>query len=152
MPYTNPRGLAVTDIGPTLTTLCAYTRADYTSGGTATPAEDDIVTFSATGNWYVKRAADNAAAKLGQVVKVEKEAAGTDVGYVTIEWLDVIRFVECAVDDLTTVTLGNAALKDGADSVANNMDAPAGAGSNLIVVAKSGTSGAGTFVAALVGG
>jgi len=151
LPYTNPRGLAGSDIGDILRTLCACTLADYTAGGTTSPAVDDIVTNSATGNWYVKRAPDNDVAFLGRVVKIEKAPVGTEQGRVLIEWLDVIRFVELSTDDLSTVTLGNAAIKDGDTTVANNFDA-GGTTGNLIVVSKSGTSGAGTFVAAVVAG
>jgi hypothetical protein len=84
-------------------------------------------------------------------VKIEKAPSGTEQGRVLIEWLDVIRFVELTTDDLSTVTLGNAAIKDGDTTVANNFDAGASTG-NLIVVSKSATSGAGTFVAAVIAG
>jgi hypothetical protein len=149
MPYTNPRGLAGSDIGESLRTLCACTLADYTAGGTTQPAVDDIVTNSATGNWFVKRAPDNDTGFLGKVVKVEKAPSGASEGRLLIEWFDVIRFVELTTDDLSTVTLGNAAIKDGDTTVANNFDAGASTG-NLVVVSKSGTSGAGTLVAAVV--
>jgi hypothetical protein len=150
MAYTNPRGLPLTDIGPTLVTLMACTLADYTSGGTQTPLVDDIVTFSATGNHYVKRAGDNRVSKLGRVKKIEVAPSGTAVGYVTVEWLDVVRFVEVACDDMSTMTLGNSAITDGADTVANNFDAGATTG-NLIVIAKSSTaSAAGTALCALI--
>jgi hypothetical protein len=149
MAYTNPRGLAQTDIGETLCTLCACTLADYSTAGTIQPAVDDIVTFSVAGSWYAKRAVDNQVSKLGRVAKVEKAPSGTDAGYVTVEWVDVIRFVQLSTDDLTTVTLGNSAIKDGDTSNASNFDALATTG-NLVVVAKSGTSGAGTFVAAVI--
>ena len=36
MPYTNPRGLPIADMGVTLVALCACTLADYSSGGTQT--------------------------------------------------------------------------------------------------------------------
>lgn len=148
MPYTNPRGLPVSDIGGTLTTLCACTLADYTAAGTTTPVVGDIVATSTTGNWYVSRAADNATKKLGRVTKVDLAPAGTALGYVVVEWLDAIRVVVLDTDDLSTVTLGNSAIKDGDTTVANNFDALSTTG-NLIVVAKSGTSGAGTVAAML---
>jgi hypothetical protein len=149
MPYTNPRGQALTDIGEAITTLGAYTLADYTAGGTTQPAVNDIVTFSATGNWYVKRCPDNQTSKLGQVKKIEKQASGTSVGYVVVQWLDVVRLVEVDCDDMSTMTLGNSAIKDGDTTVADNFDALATTG-NLIVIAKSATSGAGTALCALV--
>lgn len=148
MPYTNPRGLPVSDIGVTLTTLCACTLADYTAAGTTTPVVGDIVATSATGNWYVTRAADNATKKLGRVTKIELAPSGTALGYVEVEWLDAIRVVVLDTDDLSTVTLGNSAIKDGDTTVAANFDAGATTG-NLIVVSKSGTSGAGTIAAML---
>ncbi len=50
MPYTNPRGLPIADMGyPALTALCACTLADYSAGGTQTPVIGDVVTFSTTG-------------------------------------------------------------------------------------------------------
>jgi hypothetical protein len=79
---------------------------------------------------------------------VETAPSGTDTGFVTVEWLDAVRILELATDDLSTVTRGNSAIKDGDTTVANNFDAGATTG-NLIVVAKSGTSGAGTFAAVL---
>ena len=42
------------------------------------------------------------------------------------------------------------ALKDGDTTVADNWDAPGAAGSNFLVVAKGGTSGAGKFLAAVI--
>jgi hypothetical protein len=149
VPYANPRPLAIDDAGEFLTTLNQYTRADYTAAGTTDPAVGDIVTFSATGDHYVKRAPDNQAVALGRVSKVEKLITGTDVGLLSIEWLDVERFVELTTDDFTTVTRGNRALKDGDTTVADNWDSAA-AGSNFHVVAKGGTSGAGKFLAAVL--
>jgi hypothetical protein len=149
MAYTNPRSLAIDDIGEPLRTLAQCTLADYTVAGTTTPAVGDIVTNSTTGNWYVARAPDNDTSFLGKVVKIEKAPTGTAIGQLVIEWLDVVRFLKLDTDDLSTVTLGNAAIKDGDTSVANNFDAGASTG-NLKVWAKSGTSGAGTILAALV--
>ena len=150
MAYTNPRPLAIDDAGEFVTTLNQYTRADYTAAGTTDPAVGDIVTFSATGDHYVKRAPDNNAVAFGRVAKVEKLITGTDVGLLTVEWLDVERFVELTTDDFTTVTRGNRALKDGDTTVADNFDSPAATGSNFLVVAKGGTSGAGKFLAAVL--
>lgn len=151
MPYTNPRGLSGSDIGDLIRTLCAYTLPGYTAGGTTHPAVGDIVTNDPGGNWRVRRAPDNDAAFLGRVVKLEKEATGAEEGRVLVEWLDLLRFVQLDTDDLSTVGLGNSAIKDGDTTVANNFDAGLTTG-NLIVVARSGTSGAGTFVAAVVAG
>jgi hypothetical protein len=149
MAFTNPRGLPVADIGPTLATLVACTLADYTAGGSTQPAVGDIVTFSATGNWYAKRAPDNDGSGLGRVTKIEKAPSGSELGYLVVEWFDVLRFVELTTDDQSTVTLGQSALKDGDTTVPDNFDTAA-SGSQLIAVAKSGTSGAGTFVAAVL--
>jgi hypothetical protein len=149
MSYTNPRGLPIADIGATLVTLMVCTLADYTVAGTTTPAVDDIVTFSTTGNHYVARAADNTVSKLGRVKKIETAPVSTDLGYLTVEWLDVVRFVAVDTDDLSTVTLGDSLIKDGNTTVANNFDAGATSG-NIIAIAKSGTSGAGTVLGAVV--
>lgn len=149
MAFTNPRTLPLTDIGPMIRTLCACTLADYTAGGTATPAVDDIVTLSSTGNHYVKIAPDDTTKRLGRVVKIETAPVSTTVGYISVEWLDINRFVECATDDLSTVTLGNSLIKDGNTTVVNNFDAGSTTG-NIIAWAKSGTSGAGTVLGAVV--
>jgi hypothetical protein len=149
VPYTNPRGLPLTDIGEILRTTCRCTLVDYTSGGTTQPAVGDIVTFSATGDWYVKRAADDVNNRLGRVTKIEKAPVGTDEGLLVITWLDIVRFVEVACSNLALVTRGNSAIKAGADTVANDFDAQATTG-NLVVVAKSAASGAGTAVCAVV--
>ena len=101
MPYFNPRGLGVSDIGPTLVTLCACTLADYAASGTTTPVVGDTVTFSATGNHYVKRCPDNQVAKFGRVTKIELAPTGTDLGFLVVEWLDVVRFVRLTIDDLS---------------------------------------------------
>lgn len=150
MAYTNPRGLAIADMGQTLVTLCACTLADYTSGGTQTPLVDDVVTFSATGDWFVKRAGAGAASKLGRVTKIEVAPTGTATGFIAVEWLDVERFLslDCAV--LANATRGNAAKKVGADTTAHDWDAQAATGSNLLVVAKSAASGAGTIQVAVL--
>lgn len=151
MPYTNPRGLAGSNIGEALRVLFACTLADYAASGTTAPAVGDVVTNSPTGNWMAKRAPDNDVSFLGKVVKVEKAPVGTEQGRISVEVYDVIRFVELTTDDLATVVLGNSAIKDGDTTVADNFDAGATTG-NLIVVSKSGTAGAGTFVAAVLAG
>ena len=149
MAFTDPRGLPIADIGVTLTTLCACTLADYTAAGTTTPAVDDLVTFSATGDWYVKRAPDNQTKLLGRVKKIELAPNGTNKGYITVEWLDVVRFVECTVANLANVTLGDSLIKNGDTTVAQDFDATATTG-NIIAVARSATSGAGTALGAVV--
>lgn len=147
MAYVNPRGLPIADMGPDLRTVCAYTLTDYSAAGTVDAAVGDIVMFSTTGDWYVKLAADDTTKRMGQVEKVE-QAAGSGVGYLVIRWLDIVRFVVVATDDLSTVTLGNSLIKDGNTTVVNNFDAGSTTGS-IIAVAKSGTSGAGTVVGAV---
>ena len=149
MAYANPRIQSLSDIGPSLRTLMSYTLADYAAAGTYAGAVGDIVTFSSTGNWYCKIAPDDTTKRLGVVRKVEKAAAGTNLGYLVVEWFDIYKFVKLTTDDLATCTLGNAAIKDGNTTVYDNFDAGATTG-NLVVVAKSGTSGAGTIVAAVV--
>jgi hypothetical protein len=149
MAYTNPRGLGTSDAGALVTTLCAYTLADYTSAGTQDPAVDDIVTLSSTGNHFVKMAPDNTTKRLGRVTRIDNKITGTATGHITVEWLDINRFVECDTDDLSTVTLGNSLIKDGDTTVENNFDAGATTG-NIVAWAKSGTSGAGTVLGAVV--
>lgn len=125
-----------------------YTLATYTAAGTTTPAVGDIVSNSTGANDRVARAPDDSAnVMLGRV-----KAVNTTDLTVDVEWINVFAFVELPIDDLATATLGNAAIKDGDTTVAANVDAGAGVG-NLIVVAKSGTAGAGTICCAvLVGG
>lgn len=148
MAYTNPRLLSQADIGDEIRTLCACTLTDYTAAGTTTPVVGDIVEPSSTGNWYVKRAADNATKRFGEVVKIEKAPSGSNLGYLEIKWFDLIRCVEVDTDDLSTVTLLNSLIKDGDTSVADNFDAGATTGT-FIALSKSGTSGAGTVVAGI---
>src|SRR5207247_1278514 len=136
--YTNPRGLSLTDQGSLCATLMAYTLADYSAAGTYAGAAADVVTLSTTGNQYVKLAPDNQAKLIGRVASVALAAAATAVGYLVVEWLDIERFVVVDCDDMSTMTLGNAAIKDGNTTVYNNFDAGATTGI-LIVVAKSGT-------------
>lgn len=129
-------------VGPELVLLHACTLADYTAGGTTTPTVGDYVTFSTTGNWYVKAAADNDTKRLGVVRKIELAPSGSAVGYVVVEWLDAVRTVEVPTDDLTTTALGNSLILDGAGT-AQNFDAGATTGL-LICVAESASSGSGT--------
>lgn len=136
------------ETGDLVTHTHACTLADYTAAGTTTPVVNDLVSFSTTGNWYVARAADNSTKRLGSVTKIELAPSGTDVGYVTVQWYDVLAFVELTTDDESTVTLGNSCIKDGDTTVADNVDAGATTGS-LIAVAKSATSGAGSVYAAV---
>ena len=150
MAYVNPRGLAIADMGTTTVALQACTLADYTSGGTTTPAVDDLITFSATGDHYVKRCPAAQAAAIGRVVKVEKAPAGTDAGFVTVEWLDVERFLKLTSSNLSNVTRGNRAKKLGADTTANDWDATGATGSQFLVTAKAAASGAGDFLVAVL--
>lgn len=148
MAYTDPRGLSFSDQGSLVTTLCQFTRVDYTAAGTSDPAEGDIVAISSTGNFYVKIAADNATGRLGRVTKLVATGASSAVGQCVVEWLDVERFVAVACDDATTMTLANSAIKDGNTTVVNNFDGLATTGP-LVIVAKSGTSGAITALCAV---
>lgn len=155
MAYTNPRGLPVAgDIGPTITTECACTLADYTAAGTTTPVVGDAVTFSATGSWYVARAGDEKAKGLGRVTKIDVAPVGTAVGYITVEWLDVIRFVELPCSVLANVTLGNSCEKAGDTATAADYDAPDAMTTtgSMMAVAVSAASGVGTIMAAVLGG
>jgi hypothetical protein len=150
MPYTNPRGLPIADMGTTIVALCACTLADYSGGGTQTPLVDDLVTWSATGDFYVKRAGNHATGPYGRVTKVEVAPTGTAVGYIAVEWLDVDRFVRLDVSNLANATRGNRCQKAGADTVAHDWDATAATGSNLLCVAKSAATGAGFVCAAVL--
>jgi hypothetical protein len=136
--------------GPTFAHSHACTLADYTAAGTTTPAVGDIVTPSATGNWYVKRAANDTTKRLGEVTGIELAPLGTAVGYIDVEWFDAERVVELDTDDESTVTLANSAIKDGDTTVADNFDAGATTGP-LVVVAKEATSGAGKIWALVFG-
>jgi len=142
------RGIGTDDVlpyGGLISRLCAYTLATYSAAGTAPPADGDIVTFSSGANNRVVLAPDNTVGLLGRV----KGAPNTTDLTVNVEWLDVYAFVELATDDLSTVTLGNAAIKDGNTTVVNNFDGGATTG-NLKIVALSGSSGAGTVCCAVV--
>lgn len=148
MAYVNPRTLPLTDCGSLLTTIAQFTRADYSAAGTSDPAAGDIVTVSATGNWYVKLAPDDTAIRLGRITKLVSTGASAAVGKCVVEWLDVERLVVVDTDDLSTVTLGNSCIKDGNTTILNNFDAGATTGP-LVAIAKSGTSGAGTVLCAV---
>lgn len=148
MAYVNPRPLAIADRGTFVTCLMATTLAVYTVAGTTTPVVGDIVTFDSGGNHYVARAADNVTKRIGRVTKIELAPVSTSVGYLVVEWLDVVRFVSVDTDDQSTVTLLNSLIKDGSTAVANNFDAGATTG-NIIAIAKSATSGAGTVLGAV---
>ena len=137
-PIVSPNG----PCGPSLVLVHPCTLADYTAGGVTTPAVDDIVIISAGGNWYVKEAADDDTKRIGRITKVELAPAGTAVGYVVVEWLDAIRVVRVAVDDLTQTAITKSAILDGVGS-AGNFDAAATTGP-LVVAAESAASGAGT--------
>lgn len=140
------RGIGTDEVlppGGLRTRLCAYTLATYSAAGTTAPADGDIVTFTTTNNRVVL-APDNTTGILGRV----KGAPNTTDLTVNVEWLDIYAFVELATDDLSTVTLLNAMIKDGNTTVVNNFDAGATTG-NLKAIAKSGTSGAGTVCTAV---
>jgi hypothetical protein len=140
-------------MGATLTALCACTLADYSSGGTQTPLVGDVVTFSATGDFYVKRCAANNAVAMGRVTKIEVAPVGTSVGYIGVEFLDVERFVVCglntAISNLANVTRGQRMVKNGADTVAEDWVSQA-SGSQWLVVAKSAATGTGQAVCAIL--
>lgn len=141
------RGLGTDDVLPAgglIALLCNYTLATYSAAGTYTPTDGDIVTFSSGADKRVVLAPDNTVGLLGRV----KGAPNTTDLTVNVEWFDVYAFVELTTDDLSSVTLGNAVIKDGNTTVVNNFDAGATTG-NLKAVAKSGSSGAGTVLAAV---
>src|SRR5947209_5641868 len=150
MPYTNPRGLPIADMGTTLVALCTCTLADYSAGGVQTPVVGDIVTWSGTGDFYVKRCAAAVAAGMGRVSKIEIAPSGTTPGFLAVEWLDVERFVALNVLSLATITRGNRITKNGADTVAEDWQAPGATGSQWLAVAKSAASGVGTCLAAIL--
>ena len=150
MAFVNPRGLAIADMGSGVVSLQACTLADYTAGGVTQPAVDDLVTFSATGDHFVKRCGAAQATGIGRVTKVERAPAGTEQGLVTVEWLDVERFMRLVSSNLANVTRGNRAKKLGADTVANDWDATGATGSQLLVTAKGAASGSGEFLVAVL--
>ena len=150
MAFVNPRGLAIADMGKARAALQACTLADYATGGTTQPAVDDLVTFSATGDHYVKRCPAAQATGIGRVTKVEKPPSGSELGLVTVEWLDVERFMRLTSSNLANVTRGNRAKKLGADSVAADWDATAATGSQFLVTAKGAATGSGEFLVAVL--
>lgn len=129
------------EAGEDFTHLHACTLADYSAAGTTTPVVGDAVEVSSTGNWYVKRAADDRSKRMGEVVKVELAPVSTSVGYLVIRWYDAIRVVELDSDDATSCTLANSLIKDGDTSVADNFDAGSTTGP-IVCVSKSAASGA----------
>lgn len=137
--------------GPSFAHAAACTLADYTAAGTTTPVVGDLVTVTATGNWFVARVANDVTKRLGIVRKIELAPVSSSVGYLVVEWLDAHRVVELDTDDATTVTLANSAIKDGDTTVAHNVDAGATTGP-LVVVSKSATAAAAAKVYALVFG
>lgn len=136
----------ITQVGGLLTTLCDYTLATYTAGGTTAPADGDYVMFT-TANWRVVRWADDDTGATG-VGRVKGNPNTTDLR-VTVEWFNIFAFVNLECDDATTVTLCNSCIKDGNTTVAANVDAGAASG-NLIAVNKSATSGAIDVTAAVL--
>jgi hypothetical protein len=141
------RGIGTDEIlphGGLISRLCAYTLATYSAAGTTPPADGDIVTFSSGADNRVVLAPDNTVGMLGRV----KGAPNTTDLTVNVEWFDIYAFVELTTDDLSTITLGDAVIKDGNTTVVNNFDAGATTG-NLKAIAKSGSSGAGTVCAAV---
>ncbi len=152
MAYTNPRGIGVSDQGPTLVTLCACTLTDYTVAGTTTPVVGDGVAFSATGDMYVARLADEVATgPMGRVTKIAVAPVGSAVGYLAVEWDNVIRLRSFPCATLANATRGNKIEKAGDTSVAADYDAPDSftAGSNILCVAKSAATGVGTLLGAV---
>lgn len=143
------RGLGVDDIlprGGLISCLCNYTLATYTAAGTSAPANNDIVVFT-TADMRIVMAPDNDIGNTG--IGRVKGAANTVDLTANVEWFNIYAFVELTTDDLSTVTLNNSMIKDGNTTVVNNFDAGATSG-NLIAVAKSGSSGAGTVRTAVV--
>lgn len=143
------RGIGTDDIAPYggfVTRLHDYTLASYSAAGTTAPAVGDIVSSTTTNNRVVLTPDDTTGVNemIGRVKVVD-----TGNLQVTVEWLNVLGFVELACDDLSTATVANAAIKDGNTTVVNNFDAGSTTGP-LKVVALSGSSGAGTLCCAVV--
>jgi hypothetical protein len=150
MAFVNPRGLAIADAGPAMAALQACTLADYATGGVTQPVVEDLVTFSATGDHFVKRCPAAQATAIGRVTKVEKAPAGSELGLVMVEWLDVERFMRLTTSNLANVTRGNRAKKLGADTVSVDWDATGATGSQLLVTAKGAATGSGEFLVAVL--
>lgn len=144
------RGIGTDEVlprGGLIARLCAYTLATYSAAGTAAPADGDLVVFTGTTNRVVL-APDNDIGLTG-IGRVKGTPNTTDLT-VNVEWFNVHAFVELATDDLSTITIGNSVKKDGNTTVVNNVDAATDTTGNLVAVAASGTSGAGTVLAAVV--
>lgn len=139
------RPLKIADYGELFSTPCQFTRADYTAAGLTDPAEGDIVTMSATGNFFVKMLPDNQTGRFGRVTRLEETGASGATGKCVVEWFDVVAAVKMNVLNLANVTLGNSMIKNGNTTVPEDWDALATTGS-VIAWAKSGTSGAGTVL------
>jgi hypothetical protein len=123
----------------------AFTLADYTGGGTTVPVVGGIVTPSATGNYYVKAAANNDTHRLGVIVKIELAASGTARGYCVVKWLDAIRVVQVPTDDVSTTALLQSAIVDGTDGNDGNYDAAATTGPLVVIAETAGTGTTGTL-------
>src|SRR5260221_305729 len=82
--------------------------------------------------------------------QIEVAPAGTAVGFVGVEWLDVERFVALNVLSLAAIARGNRITKNGADTVAEDWQAPSSTGSQWLAVAKSAATGAGKCLAAVL--
>lgn len=142
------RGLPLADVGLSLVTLATYTRDRYSNSSASDPEAGDLVTLGAGANHEVFLCADGTTARLGRVTRVESLSESTDEGRVVVEWFDLVRFVTVPCDDLSTATLGKAAIKDGDQDVRANCDAGGTTGS-LIVWAKSAATGSGTLLCAV---
>lgn len=138
------RGLGLDEIPPAggfITKNCNYTLATYTAGGVYVPTVGDYVQFSNAANSLVVMAADSATnIAIGRVVAVNT----TDLT-VLVEWLNVWSFVKLPCDDMTTITLGNAVIKDGNTTVPANFDGGAAVG-NMIAIDKSSTAAVAGYV------
>ena len=63
---------------------------------------------------------------------------------------EIVGHVALNVLSLSTITRGNRITKNGADTVAEDWQAPGATGSQWLAVAKSAASGAGTCLAAIL--
>jgi len=127
-----------------VTSLCNYVLANYSAAGTVSPAVGDYVTYENTGNFRVALLPDGSAnVPIGRVKSVN-----TSDLTVVVEWLNVIGSCKLPIDDLSTATLLNSAIKDGDTTVVANFDAGATTGP-MVVIGKSGTAGAGYLACAV---
>lgn len=143
------RGLGTDEIlpkGGLISCLCNYTLATYSAAGLTAPADGDIVVFTSADRRVVL-APDNDVGNTG--IGRVKGAANTADLTCNVEWFNIYAFVELNTDDLSTTACGQSAIKDGNTTVVNNFDAAATTG-NLVVVAESASSGAGTIQCAVV--